>query len=75
MREDVKALALSTHQTVLTDGRMVLKLFEDEGAEDGAYFPPKSFSIVGRENIEALRDFLNEHFPERSEKTSGHQNA
>jgi hypothetical protein len=65
MREDVKALALSIHQTVLTDGRMVLKLFEDEGAEDGAYFPPKSFSIGGRERIEALRDFLNENFPKK----------
>jgi hypothetical protein len=66
VREDVKSLALSTQQTVLTDGRMVLKLFEDDGVDEGAYYPPKSFAIVGRERIEALRDFLNENFPKKA---------
>ncbi|MFM1655540.1 hypothetical protein ACI7RC_26100 [Brevibacillus sp. B_LB10_24] len=63
MRKDVKSLALDTMQTVLTDGQRVLKFFEDGGIDEGAYLPPKAFTIVGLDRIEALRDFLNEHFP------------
>lgn len=68
MRKNVKSLALDTMQTVLTDGKVVLKFFEDDGVDDGAYFPPKSFTIAGRERIEALRDFLNENFPPEGEE-------
>ncbi|SFA91153.1 hypothetical protein SAMN05216312_102191 [Cohnella sp. OV330] len=52
---------------LLTQGEHVqsLKLYqEDNFGEDGhGYQPPKSLTINTKDNIIALRDFLNQHYP------------
>lgn len=39
--------------------------------EPGGYCPAENVRVEGRESIEALRDFLNEHFPPRDRDEVG----
>lgn len=53
----------SAHMVVAIPSAQTVKIFEDDGVEDGVYLPAHSITINGRAKIEELRDFLNEHFP------------
>ncbi len=60
----------SVHMVVAIPEYYTLKIFEDDGVEDGVYLPAQSIKISGRQKIEELRDFLNEHFP-KGESANG----
>ncbi len=72
-RSEIKACKIMPGTYALFDPKSnTLKVFEEEGIDD-AYVPAKSISIPGRERIENLRDFLNEHYPkEREAKNNDH---